>query len=90
VVKKSARFTNKEIEKKLKDILSKRLGVNPDKILEKSDLQNDLGMDSFGAIETMFAIEDKFKIRADEKELMSIKTFADMLSYVKNRQGRKK
>lgn len=76
----------KDIEKDLKEVLAKRLSINPAKISRNSDLQNDLGMDSFSAIETMFGIEEKFNIKADEKELGNIKTVGDLLDYIKGKQ----
>lgn len=74
-----------DIEKGIKEILSERLDVDPEKILRTSYLKDDLGMDSFGAVEVMFEIEDKFGIRVDEKDLLDIKTVQDMLGYIKEK-----
>ena len=49
-----------DIEKGVKEILLKRLDIDPEKILRTSCFKDDLGMDSFGAVEVMFEIEDNF------------------------------
>jgi len=74
-----------DIEKGVKEILLKRLDIDPEKILRTSCFKDDLGMDSFGAVEVMFEIEDKFGIEVDEKDLLDIKTVQDMLGYIKGK-----
>lgn len=78
-------MTEVEIEKGVKEILAKRLNISTDKILRNSDFKDDLGMDSFGAIEVMFEIEDRFGIEVQEKELIEIKKVEDMINYIKKR-----
>lgn len=74
-----------QIEEGIKEILSKRLDIKKDKIALDSKLDDDLGMDSFGAIEVMFEIEDKFDIEVPEKDLLDVKTVRDMINYIVNR-----
>ncbi len=72
----------KQIEEDIKEVLSKRLDIKKDKICLDSKLGDDLGMDSFDAIEVMFEIEDKFDIEVPEKDLLDVKTVRDMLNYI--------
>jgi acyl carrier protein len=61
------------------------MNIDIKKISRASHLANDLGMDSFGAIEVMFEIEERFGIEVDEKELTNIKTVGDMVNYIKGK-----
>ena len=75
-------MNKKEIEQKVKEILAKRLGIPSNKITLDSHLVDDLGMDSFGAVEVMFEMEDRFSINVNEKKLIDIKTVQDMINYI--------
>lgn len=78
-------MTEAEIEKGIKEILSKRLNIKPEKVLRTSYFKDDLGMDSFAAIEVMFELEDRFEIDVNEKDLLDIKTVQDMIQYIKKK-----
>jgi len=78
-------MTEAEIEKGVKEILSKRLNISTEKILKDSKFVDDLGMDSFGAVEVMFEIEDKFGIEVNEKDLLNITTVKNMVDYITNK-----
>lgn len=82
-------MTEIEIEIGLQEILSSRLSISPEKILRISHFKNDLGMDSFGAIEVMFEVEDKFSINVNEKDLLNIKTVQDMINYIVDKLDKK-
>ena len=68
-----------EIEKKIKEMIADRLDVNIDKVNLDSDLANDLGMDSFGAVELMFEMRDTFGVTLDEEEFKAIKKVKDIV-----------
>ena len=75
-------MTEAEIEKQVKEILSGRLNIEIKKINSDSKLVDDLGMDSFGAIELMFELEDKLGIEFPEKDALSLNTVKDLISYI--------
>ncbi|MBN1577784.1 MAG: acyl carrier protein [Chitinispirillaceae bacterium] len=52
-----------------------------------SDLQNDLGIDSFGRIMIVNGIEDAFSITVDEKDIPAIRTVADIVTMLRNNYG---
>ena len=76
------------IEKGVKEILAKRLNIDENRILKTSNLKDDLGMDSFGAIEVMFEIEDTFGISVEEKDLLDVKIIQDMIDYIAKKVNR--
>ena len=75
----------KVIEEKLKEICQKELGINPANIKSDSLLVEDLGIDSFGAIELVFALEEEFKIDIPEGDLKDAKSVKDILGYLNSR-----
>jgi len=75
----------KEIEEKVKEILSEELGIKREAITPEKRLIEDLGMDSFKAIELMFEIEDKFNIEIKEDDMKNIKRVRDAVKYIEER-----
>jgi len=75
----------KEIEEKVKEILSEELGIKKEAITPEKRLIEDLGMDSFKAIELMFEIEDKFNIEIKEDDMKNIKRVRDAVKYIEER-----
>ena len=52
-----------------------------------SDLQKDLGIDSFGRIMIVNGIEDAFSITIDEKDLPAIRTVTDIVTLLRTNYG---
>lgn len=75
----------KNIEKKVIEILAEKLNIKAEKIKPESKLADDLGMDSFGAVEVMFEVEEKFGVTVSDKELIGLKTVEDVVKYVENK-----
>ena len=75
-------MTDQEIEQKVKEILSKKLGVELGKITSESRLAQDLGVDSFGAVELMFEIEEAFALKIPDSDIDHVRTVKDIVAYV--------
>ena len=71
-----------EIEQKVKEIFSSQLNIDIAKINIDSHLFKDLNMDSFGAIETVFALEEKFDLKIPEADIDKAKTIKDIVDHV--------
>lgn len=71
-----------EIEKKVKEVLADKLDISVEKIKAASSLKDDLGIDSFGAIELIFAIEEKFGIDIPDEDMVNVKLVQDIIDYV--------
>jgi len=78
-------INKKEIEKKVIEILAEKLNIKAEKIKPESNLTDDLGMDSFGAIEVMFEVEEKFGIRIEEDDMKDLHIVKDVITYIKNK-----
>jgi len=72
-----------QIEQKVKEILADRLDIDINKIELDSDLVDDLGMDSLGAVEVMYEIREKFGVDIPESELSRIEKVKDIIEYFK-------
>ena len=72
----------KKIERKVKEILADRLDIPIEKIKLNSKLVDDLGMDSFGAVEVMFAIKDMFSFNISDEDFRKVETVKDIVEYI--------
>lgn len=63
----------KKLERELKDIISKIVEIEPEKITPNASFVEDLGMDSMMALEIMAAMEKKYKIRIPEEKLSRLR-----------------
>ena len=63
-------------------IICKELKLDPSKVLEYSNLKDDLGADSLDAVEIIMDIEDEFNIQIDDSEAENIKTVGDIVKYI--------
>ena len=77
-----------EIFNTLKSILIEKFDIDKNKITTTSDLVNDLGIDSFGAIELKYELENQFKLKIDNSDIASIITVKDIIKYIMARKKR--
>jgi len=75
-------MTNQQIEGKIKEILAKKLGIGEETIASDSRLAEDLGVDSFGAIELMFEIEEAFGLKIPDSDIEHVRRVNDITAYV--------
>ena len=71
-----------QVEQTVKEILAKQLKIDTAKIKPDVLLAEDLRMDSFGALETAFELEDKFGIQIPNDVLYNVKTVKDVVDYI--------
>lgn len=70
------------IEEKIKEIMAKQFGREPEKISSDQRLIEDLGMDSFAAVELIFELEDRLAIKIPDSDVINLKTIGDVVDYV--------
>jgi acyl carrier protein len=71
-----------QVEQTVKEILAKQLKIDTANIKPEGLLAEDLRMDSFGALETAFELEDKFSIQIPNEVLFNVKTVKDIVDYI--------
>ncbi|MGH7320183.1 MAG: acyl carrier protein [Candidatus Rokuibacteriota bacterium] len=72
-----------DIETRVKEVLTGRLGVPPDEIRLDAKLVDDLGMDSLDALELAIATERQFKIEVSDEQMTRLRTVADIVALVR-------
>jgi len=70
------------IENKIINILSDKLSINLNDIKKSSSLVNDLGIDSFGGVQLLFAIKEEFELEIPFEDFKKINNVSDITEYV--------
>lgn len=78
------------VEQTVKDILAKQLSIDVSTIKLESTLVEDLNLDSFGAVELAFALEDTFGFKIADEAVYSAKTVSDIVAYITKEVANKK
>jgi len=69
-------------EQKVKDILSKQLGVDKNKINENTNIATDLGADSLDLVEILMSLEEEFSVSIPDEAIPNIKTVGDLVAFI--------
>jgi acyl carrier protein len=77
-------MTNQAIELKVREIISKKLDVELGKISAETRLAEDLGVDSFGAVELMFEIEEAFGLKIPDSDIEHVRSVNDIVLYLRS------
>lgn len=75
-------MTPEEIQRRVIEVLVKKLNVEPAKITPDTRLAEDLGVDSFGAVEIMFELEEAFSLKISDSDIAHIRTVKDIVVYL--------
>ncbi|MBD5398760.1 MAG: acyl carrier protein [Alphaproteobacteria bacterium] len=67
---------------KVKKIVVENLGVEPEKVTEKSSFIDDLGADSLDTVELVMAFEEEFGCEIPDNEAEKILTVEDAVKYI--------
>jgi acyl carrier protein len=71
----------------IKAILVKHLKIDPAKITESTNLQEDLGADSLDLVEIIMEIENKFGIEIPDEDIFGLKTINSVVSYIEAKKN---
>jgi acyl carrier protein len=70
------------IEKKVKEIVTEQLGVDPDTVTNESNFMDDLGADSLGTVELVMALEEEFDLEIKDEDAEKIQTVQQAIDYI--------
>jgi acyl carrier protein len=70
------------IEDKVKEIITKQLGVKAEQITKETSFINDLGADSLDTVELIMEFEDAFDMNIPDEEAEKIRTVGDAIKYI--------
>jgi acyl carrier protein len=74
-----------EIQKKVIDIIAEHRDMDKTIITLESSLRDDLGMDSFEAMEFIFYLEETYNIKIPDSDLVKLKVIKDIVDYLEIR-----
>ena len=75
-------MAEQNVLEKVKKIVVENLGVEADKVTEKSSFIDDLGADSLDTVELVMAFEEEFGCEIPEEEAEKILTVEDAVKYI--------
>lgn len=67
---------------KIVEVISQYTDVDPKTITEKTNLRNDLALDSLQLINLSGALEDEFDVTISDRDAMNIQTVGDALRFI--------
>jgi acyl carrier protein len=71
-----------DLERRVKQILTQRLGIPADEITLGARLVDDLGMDSLDAVELAISTERQFNVALSDEQVAKLATVADIIALV--------
>ena len=71
-----------DIEKKVKEIIAEKLGVDESVVKNEASFANDLGADSLDTVELIMEFEKQFGITIPEDKSEKISTVGDAIAYI--------
>lgn len=77
------------VEEKVKEIISKQLGVDIEKVTSEASFMDDLGADSLDTVELVMAFEETFNIEIPDEDAEKISKVQDAIDYIKDKSGDK-
>ncbi|MBF0464539.1 MAG: acyl carrier protein [Nitrospirae bacterium] len=75
------------VEEKVKEIISKQLGVDMAQIKPEASFVEDLGADSLDTVELVMAFEEAFSVQIPDEDAEKITKVEDAVNYIKKKLG---
>ncbi|MEW6002346.1 MAG: acyl carrier protein [Nitrospirota bacterium] len=75
------------VEEKVKEIISKQLGVNSAEITSEASFVEDLGADSLDTVELVMAFEEAFGIEIPDEDAEKIVKVKDAIEYINKKKS---
>ena len=73
------------VEEKVKEIVSKQLGVDIEKVTSEASFMDDLGADSLDTVELVMAFEEAFNIEIPDEDAEKIIKIQDAINYINDK-----
>jgi len=75
------------VDEKVKEIISKQLGVDQSEVMPDASFVEDLGADSLDTVELVMAFEEAFNIEIPDEDAEKITKVKDAFDYIKKKLG---
>ncbi|MBI3586486.1 MAG: acyl carrier protein [Ignavibacteriales bacterium] len=74
-----------DIDKKVKEIIVAKLGVDEGQITSEASFTNDLGADSLDTVELVMEFEKAFNVQIPDEDAEKIATVGDAIKYLRSK-----
>jgi len=71
-----------QIEEKVVNIISNKLGLPKEEVTPAASFTMDLGADSLDTVELIMDFEKEFELKISDEDAMNIKTVGDAVEYI--------
>lgn len=78
-------MSDQSIGDRVRALVAKELIVDPNKVVDRSHLMNDLGADSLEDVAVIVAVEGEFGIEIDDDEMNTVETVGDLVKMVEGK-----
>lgn len=75
------------VDEKVKEIISKQLGVNSAEVTPEASFVEDLGADSLDTVELVMAFEEAFNIEIPDEDAEKITKVKDAIAYINSKKS---
>jgi acyl carrier protein len=75
-------MTREEVFQKVVPVISDKLGINEDLVVEEAHFINDLGADSLGLVDITMALEEEFGLEIPDEDASKLETVGTMIDYI--------
>lgn len=73
------------VEEKVKELISRQLGVEASQVTPEASFVEDLGADSLDTVELVMAFEENFGVDIPDEDAEKIVRVQDAIDYIKNK-----
>ncbi|HLR76459.1 MAG TPA: acyl carrier protein [Balneolaceae bacterium] len=74
-----------DVESKVKDIITDKLGVDESEVTRDANFTNDLGADSLDTVELIMEFEKEFDISIPDEDAENIATVGNAIDYLEEK-----
>jgi acyl carrier protein len=75
----------KDIDSRIKTLISEKLGINESVVVEGSSFSDDLNVDSLDLYELLMEVEKEFLTNIPDEDAERLTTVDSLINYVQNR-----
>jgi acyl carrier protein len=75
------------VDEKIKELISKQLGVDISQVTPDASFVEDLGADSLDTVELVMAFEENFGVEIPDEDAEKIAKVQDAIDYIKNKSN---
>lgn len=80
-------MTNEEIFDRISNLIKEQLHNEKIEVTVKTNIQEDLGIDSIALMEFIITLEDEFNLNIPDEDVEDIQTMGELVDYLSDRKS---